>query len=109
MTFTNEEGEQEKEDLPYNRQDFWTTTSNNQLNFVQPIHTILKTGDQAAVFQKHQQFFFLSEIQYTTDQDNNYDNYSIFYVTAKKRKSGCKNDNKSNWTLKLEKQDLEGV
>jgi type I restriction enzyme M protein len=28
MTFTNEEGEQEKEDLVYNRQDFWATTSN---------------------------------------------------------------------------------
>ena len=35
MTFTNEEGEQEKEDLTYNRQDFWVTTSNKQLNFVQ--------------------------------------------------------------------------
>jgi len=34
MTFTNEEGRQEKEDLVYNRQDFWTTTSNKQLNFV---------------------------------------------------------------------------
>ena len=49
MTFTNEEDEQEKEDLTYNRQDFWTTTSNKQLNFVQHIHTILKTGGQAAV------------------------------------------------------------
>ena len=28
QTFTNEEGEQEKEDLTYNRQDFWATTSN---------------------------------------------------------------------------------
>jgi len=49
MTFTNEEGEQEKEDLTYNRQDFWTTTSNKQLNFLQHIHTILKTGGKAAV------------------------------------------------------------
>ena len=49
MTFTNDEGEQEKEDLTYNRQDFWVTTSNKQLNFVQHIHTILKTGGQAAV------------------------------------------------------------
>jgi type I restriction enzyme M protein len=32
MTFTNEAGEQEKEDLTYNRQDFWVTTSNKQLN-----------------------------------------------------------------------------
>jgi type I restriction enzyme M protein len=49
MTFTNEEGEQEKEDLVYNRQDFWATTSNKQLNFVQHIHTLLKTDGRAAV------------------------------------------------------------
>jgi type I restriction enzyme M protein len=49
MTFTNEEGEQEKEDLTYNRQDFWVTTSNKQLNFVQHIKTMLKTTGQAAV------------------------------------------------------------
>ena len=49
MTFTNEDGEQEKDDLVYNRQDFWTTTSNKQLNFLQHIHTMLKTTGQAAV------------------------------------------------------------
>ena len=49
MTFTNEVGEQEKEDLTYNRQDFWVTTSNKQLNFVQHIRTMLKTTGQAAV------------------------------------------------------------
>ena len=49
ITVTNEEGEQEEEDLTYNRQDFWTTTSNKQLNFVQHINTILKSTGQAAV------------------------------------------------------------
>ena len=49
QTFTNEEGEQEKEDLTYNRQDFWAATSNKQLNFVQHIKTMLKTTGQAAV------------------------------------------------------------
>lgn len=49
MTFTNEEGEQEREDLVYNRQDFWATTSNKQLNFLQHIRTLLKTNGQAAV------------------------------------------------------------
>jgi type I restriction enzyme M protein len=49
MTFTNEEGEQEKEDLVYNRQDFWATTSNKQLNFLQHIRSLLKTTGQAAV------------------------------------------------------------
>jgi len=50
LTFTNEQGEQEEEDLVYNRQDFWTTSSNKQLNFVQHINTILKaTGKAAAV------------------------------------------------------------
>lgn len=49
MSFTNEAGEQDKEDLTYNRQDFWATTSNKQLNFVQHIRTMLKTTGQAAV------------------------------------------------------------
>jgi len=49
MTFTNEEGEQEKEDLTYNRQDFWVTTSNKQLNFVQHIKSMLKTTAEAGV------------------------------------------------------------
>ena len=49
MTFTNERGEQEQEDLVYNRQDFWATTSNKQLNFVQHIRTLLKTSGSAAV------------------------------------------------------------
>lgn len=49
LTFTNEEGEQEEEDLVYNRQDFWTTSSNKQLNFVQHINTILKASGKAAV------------------------------------------------------------
>ena len=41
LSFTNEEGEQETDDLTYNRQDFWATTSNKQLNFVQHIRTML--------------------------------------------------------------------
>jgi type I restriction enzyme M protein len=49
MTITNEEGEQEKDDLVYNRQDFWATTSNKQLNFLQHIRTLLKENGQAAV------------------------------------------------------------
>lgn len=49
ITFTNEEGKQEDEDLVYNRQDFWTTGSNKQLNFVQHINTILKATGKAAV------------------------------------------------------------
>ena len=49
MTFTNDEGEQDSEDLTYNRQDFWVTTSNKQLNFVQHIRSMLKSDGQAAV------------------------------------------------------------
>ncbi|MDD4190345.1 MAG: RhuM family protein [Mangrovibacterium sp.] len=48
-TVTNEEGEAKKEDLSYNRQDFWETTSNKQLNFLQHIKTMLKVTGQAAV------------------------------------------------------------
>lgn len=49
MSFTNEEGEQESEELTYNRQDFWATTSNKQLNFVQHIRSMLKTTGKAAI------------------------------------------------------------
>ena len=49
MTFTNEEGEEDKDALTYERQDFWETTSNKQLNFVQHICTILRDHGQAAV------------------------------------------------------------
>lgn len=49
MTFTNEDGDQDTEDLVYNRQDFWATSSNKQLNFLQHIKTLLKINGQAAV------------------------------------------------------------
>ncbi|MDR0523423.1 MAG: type I restriction-modification system subunit M [Candidatus Methanoplasma sp.] len=49
MRFTNKRGEQEREDFTYNRQDFWTTSSNKQINFIQHIHTLLKVDGTAAV------------------------------------------------------------
>src|SRR5207342_3794315 len=38
-----------REDLIYERQDFWATTSNKQLNFVQHVKTLLKINGRAAV------------------------------------------------------------
>ena len=49
MSFTNAEGEDETNELTYNRQDFWATTSNKQLNFLQHIRSMLNTSGQAAV------------------------------------------------------------
>ncbi len=49
MTFTNESGVEDKDELTYNREDFWTTTSNKQLNFVQHIYSMLKSDGKAAV------------------------------------------------------------
>ena len=49
MTITNEEGEQEKQELSYNRQDFWATSSNKQLNFLQHIRSLLRINGEAAV------------------------------------------------------------
>jgi len=49
ITITNEDGTQAREALNYHRQDFWATTSNKQLNFVQHINTILKIDGKAAV------------------------------------------------------------
>ena len=48
-TFTNEKGEIEREEFVYSRQDFWTTTSNKQMNFVQHINSLLKSTGKAAV------------------------------------------------------------
>lgn len=49
MTITNEEGEEDKDALTYERQDFWETTSNKQLNFLQHIVSLLKDTGKAAV------------------------------------------------------------
>lgn len=49
ITITNEEGTQKRESLTYERQDFWVTTSNKQLNFVQHIVSMLKVDGKAAV------------------------------------------------------------
>ena len=49
VTFVNEEGEAKRESQIIVRDDFWTSTSNKQLNFVQHIKTILKINGWAAV------------------------------------------------------------
>jgi len=49
ITITDKDGKEIKESLTYNRQDFWTTTSNKQLNFVQHICSMLKIDGKAAV------------------------------------------------------------
>jgi len=49
VTIVNDEGKAEKESLTYERQDFWTTTSNKQLNFLQHVKTLLKINGRAAV------------------------------------------------------------
>ena len=49
LTFVNSEGESERESLIVERGDFWATTSNKQLNFLQHVHTLLKIGGSAAI------------------------------------------------------------
>jgi type I restriction enzyme M protein len=49
VTIVNEAGESSKESLVINRDDFWASTSNKQLNFLQHIFTILKMHGRAAV------------------------------------------------------------
>ena len=49
MTIANEDGAADKESLTYERPDFWATTSNKQLKFVQHIKTLLKINGRAAV------------------------------------------------------------
>ncbi len=49
LTMVGADGREVREDREIERQDFWVTTSNKQLNFVQHITTILDTHGRAAV------------------------------------------------------------
>ena len=49
ISFVNEEGEATREDLVVLRDDFWASTSNKQLNFVQHVKSLLTVNGRAAV------------------------------------------------------------
>jgi type I restriction enzyme M protein len=49
VTIVNGEGKADKESLIYERQDFWASTSNKQLNFLQHVKTLLKIDGKAAI------------------------------------------------------------
>jgi type I restriction enzyme M protein len=49
LLFVNEEGDTEKDDQVIVREDFWTSTSNKQLNFLQHMFSLLKINGRAAV------------------------------------------------------------
>ena len=49
VTITSDEGDVSRETLTIQREDFWATTSNKQLNFVQHIFSSLKMNGRAAV------------------------------------------------------------
>lgn len=44
-----EDGDSARENITYEREDFWATTSNKQLNFVQHVKSLLKIDGRAAV------------------------------------------------------------
>jgi type I restriction enzyme M protein len=49
FTVVGQEGEVSKERETYERDDFWATTSNKQLNFLQHVKTLLKINGRAAI------------------------------------------------------------
>lgn len=49
ITIANEVGRVGREALIYERPDFWATTSNKQLNFLQHVKTLLKMNGKAAI------------------------------------------------------------
>nr|WP_255566417.1 N-6 DNA methylase [Iamia sp. SCSIO 61187] len=49
VQIVNAEGKAERQSLTVVRDDFWASTSNKQLNFVQHVKTLLKVGGTAAV------------------------------------------------------------
>src|SRR5262249_27332995 len=48
VTYIGEDGREESDTLAVARDDFWASTSNKQLNFVQHIRTLLTIGGRAA-------------------------------------------------------------
>ncbi len=49
VTIVNGDGQVQKESLTIHRDEFWATTSNKQLNFLQHVFTILKQHGKAAI------------------------------------------------------------
>ena len=49
LTFVGSDGEAERESLVVERPDFWATSSNKQLNFLQHVRTLLKNHGRAAI------------------------------------------------------------
>lgn len=49
FTIIGADGRAHTDKMSYERQDFWTTTSNKQLNFLQHVQSMLKDGGRAAV------------------------------------------------------------
>jgi len=49
FTIIGKSGKSHNEKISYHRKDFWVTTSNKQLNFVQHVHSMLKDTGRAAV------------------------------------------------------------
>jgi type I restriction enzyme M protein len=49
VTIIGDDGKPQKESLSIQRDDFWATTSNKQLNFLQHVRSMLKIGGTAAI------------------------------------------------------------
>lgn len=49
ISIVSQDGELEKEENAYERMDFWVTTKNKQLNFVQHVKTLLKINGKCAI------------------------------------------------------------
>lgn len=49
IAIVNETGDLEKEDIAYERPDFWTTTKNKQLNFLQHCRSLLRATGRCAI------------------------------------------------------------
>jgi type I restriction enzyme M protein len=49
ITIVDAEGKAARSALTYEREDFWATTSNKQLNFLQHVKTLLKINGKAAI------------------------------------------------------------
>lgn len=49
FTIIGEDGKEQTDKISYKRKDFWATTSNKQLNFVQHVYSMLRKDGRAAI------------------------------------------------------------
>ena len=92
VTIVNEAGDEEKQSLVVHRDDFWASTSNKQLNFLQHVFTILKQHGRAAIVVPDNVLFEggagetvrREHLDFVSKQDSNHSDIDVIGINPKK-------------------------